>query len=94
MGDQTINLGIIEIMFLDGESRKDELSAVEMSSWRLPSEAEIEYISDLYIEYGVVGKPRWYWTNTGFLYELDTKHSFLVVHEDKESGGVILVKDI
>jgi hypothetical protein len=94
MDDQTINLGIIEIIFLDGESRKDELSSVKMSDWRLPTEAEIEYISDIYIEYNIVGQPGWYWTNTGFLYELDTKHSFLVVHEDKESGRVILVKDL
>jgi len=93
MEDQIINLGIIEIMFLDGESRKDELSAVELSDWRLPTEAEMEYISDLYIAYNIVGHPGWYWTNTGVLYELDTQHAF-VVQNDNELGGIILVRDI
>jgi hypothetical protein len=93
MDDQAINLGVIEIMFLDGESRKDELSAVELSDWRLPTEAEMEYISDIYIAYNIVGQPGWYWTSTGVLYELDTQHAFVVQNEN-ESGGVILVRDI
>jgi hypothetical protein len=92
MEDKSINLGVIEIKFLEGFTRQDELRSIQESGWRLPTESEIEYISNLYIDYGVVGKDGWYWTDTRALYELDTQTNFRP-HSDSEFGGVILIRE-
>lgn len=93
MEDRVINLSVIEIKFLDGWSKGDELHSIQGTGWRLPTESEMEYISNLYIDYGVVGKDGWYWTDTGVIYELDTKSHFKPLFNENESAGVILVKD-
>ena len=93
MEDRVINLSVIEIKFLDGWSKGDELHSIQGTGWRLPTESEMEYISDLYIDYGVVGKDGWYWTDTGVIYELGTKTHFKPLFNENESAEVILVKD-
>jgi len=92
MEEHSINLGVIEIKFLEGFTRQDELRSIQGFGWRLPTESEIEYISNLYIDYNVVGKDGWYWTDTRALYELNTQTNFRP-HSDSEFGGVILVRE-
>jgi hypothetical protein len=92
MEETSINLGVIEIKFLGGFTRKDELYSIEGSGWRLPTEGEMQYISDLYINYNVVGMDGWYWTDSGVLYELETQSHFKP-NNDQEFGGVILVRE-
>ena len=96
MEDEIIKLGIIEIKFLDGPSRGNELYIIQGSGWRLPTAYEIEYISNLYSDYKVVGRRGWYWVNTGglYLYEIGTGYHFRPPNLDNEGGGVILVRDI
>jgi hypothetical protein len=93
MDEKIIYLGVIEIKFLSGFSRMNELYAIKGSGWRLPTEAEMEYISDLYINYDIIGIDGWYWTDSGVLYELETQSHFKP-NNDNESGGVILVRVI
>jgi len=96
MDEKVINLGIIEIKFLEESFRGNELYSIQISDWRLPTEYEIEYISNLYNNYKVVGRRGWYWVNTGglYLYEIDTQYHFRPVDLDSEGAGVILVRDI
>lgn len=98
MEDEIIKLGIIEIKFLEGETRFDELPAIRESEWRLPKESEIEYIANLYINYDVLGKAGWYWTDTYWVYEISTNSRFKPDIYDTDlantSAGVLLVRDI
>jgi hypothetical protein len=96
MYEKVINLGIIEIKFLDESFRGNELYSIHVSDWRLPTAYEIEYISNLYTDYKVVGRKGWYWVNTGglYLYEIGTQYHFRPFNLDSEGGGVILVRDI
>lgn len=96
MDERIINLGIIEIKFLKESFRGNELYRILVSDWRLPTGYEIEYISNLFDNYKVLGRRGWYWVSSGGLhiYEIGTQYRFSPSDLDNEGAGVILVRNI